>query len=163
MELRRHYHISEGWTPVRNSLDANGRLTNPKRAPGAVLNAPGLSHIEVYDTGTTPAQHFTSRFVERGKEEGWLTIENGILTIYAEPENLVYRVLRVPGRYSCFDGRKLPDDDTGALARAYLAEHHAGQPSPDPENPAGYRMINYYDCLLSAEQHERFRIKERKV
>lgn len=163
MELQRHYHTKDEWQPIKNVPDATGTLRDPHRAPGVVLNPPPFSHITVNDTGTTPEQHFTPRFVERGQNEGWLAIQDGMLTIYAKPENLVYAIKRGPGRYSCFDHAKLPDDDKGALARAYIAERYPGQTSPDPENPAGYYMINYYDCVLDAAQHARYRIQKGQV
>lgn len=159
MELRRHYHTPADWEPLRNVRRADGTLINPNRAPGALLNAPPFSHVEINDTGATARQHFTPRLVARGQEEGWIVIQDGTLTIYAQPDNLVYTIRRVPGRYSCFDGAKLPDDDTGAQARAVIAATHPGEISPDPNHPAGYECINYYECELNPEQHERFRFR----
>jgi len=158
MELKRHFTTPPGWERHCNVPDAAGRLPNPHRAPGTVLNLPPLSHVEIRHTGTSCEQHFSTRLVERGMAEGWIAIQDGHLILYAQPENLIYDIVRTPGRYSCFDGRKLPDDpgDTGALARALLAEQHTGQPSPDPNHPAGYEKINYYDCVLPAAQHAKF-------
>lgn len=164
MLLKRHYNKPAGWEPMRNKRDAKGVLTNPHRAEGALLNPPPLDHIQIRHTGLDAEQHFSTGLVEQGLEQGWIAIQDGKLILYAMPENLVYDIRRVPGRYSCFDGAKLPDDeaDRGDLARAYLAEHHSGQTSPDPQHPAGYYKINYYDCVLEASQQERFRLRKGK-
>ena len=158
MRLKRHYAKPEGWQPKWNRPDAKGQLPNPHRAAGVLLNPPPLEHIQLQHTGTTPEQNFSVGLVEKGQEEGWIAIKDGQLILYGLPENLIYDIKRFPGRYSCFDGIKLPDDedDSGKLARAYLAEHHPGEASPDPENPAGYYKLNSYECVLSAGQHAKF-------
>lgn len=164
MLLKRIYQKPAGWHPQYNHAGVDGRLPNPHRAPGVLLNPPPLDHVRIVHTGLAAEQHFTDRLVSRGVEEGWMEIQDGKLIVYATPENLIYDILRVPGRYSCFDGSKLPDDEdnTGRLARAVIAERHGGEPSPDPSNPAGYYKINYYDCVLNASQQERFRFKKGK-
>lgn len=163
MQLKRHFTKPDGWAPQRNVRDGKGMLPNPQRAPGVLLNAPPLDHVEVKHTGTDAAQHFSTRLVETGIAEGWIRIEDGTLILYATPETLTYTIVRLPGRYSCFDQSKLPDDEKGVQARAYIAEHHSGQTSPDPDNPAGYYCINYYDCLLDAAQHARHRVQKGRV
>jgi len=164
MLLKRHYTKPEGWTPRRNQRDARGVLPNPRRAAGVVLNPPPFEHIEIRHTGFHPEQNFSTKLVNAGLEEGWIAIEKGKLLLYGDPETLVYDITRGPGRYSCFDGSKLPDDeaDKGTLARAVLAERHPGQPSPDPQHPAGYYKLNHYECVLNTEQQERFRLRKEK-
>lgn len=164
MLLKRAYRKSRGWIPEYNNPREDGTLPNPHRAAGVLLNPPPLDQLQVLHTGLQEAQHFSERLVRKGQEEGWLTIDKGTLTIYAKPENLVYEIVRVPGRYSCYDGSKLPDDegDTGRLARAVIAERHAGQPSPDPAHPSGYYKINYYDCRLNAAQQATFALRKGK-
>lgn len=164
MLLKRHYTKPDGWQPQRNLRDGVGRLLNPHRAAGVLLNPPPLSHIEIQHTGLDAEHHFSTGLVEKAQEEGWMAIQDGKLILYAVPENLLYDITRLPGRYCCFDGSKLPDDedDSGTLARAYLAEHFPNQVSPDPDHPAGYYKINYYDCVLNAEQQETFRLRKGK-
>lgn len=163
MELKRQYH-AEGWQPQRNVRDSAGRLPNPHRAEGVLLNPPPLSHIEIRHTGLQARQHFSERLVLRAIEEGWMAIRDGTLILYAEPENLEYNIMQVPGRYSCFDGTKLPDDEgnTGALARQVIAQRHPGAVSPDPAHPAGYYRLNHYVCDLSAAQQDRYRLRKGK-
>ena len=165
MLVKRYYDRPKHWEPLRNVPNAAGVLPNPHRAEGALLNPPPFAGMEIKHTGTSPEQNFSERFVTKGREEGWIGIADGVLTLYGTPENLTYTILRVPGRYSCFDGSKLPDDeaDQGTLARAYIAEHHAGALSPDPENPAGYYKINHYECVLDSEQHEKYCLQKGQV
>src|SRR5690349_13848686 len=164
MLLKRHFTKPEGWQPERNVRDGKGELVNPHRAPGVLLNPPALSYVEVRHTGLDREQNFSTRLVKQAIEEGWMAIQDGKLILYSKPENLIYDIKRLPGRYSCFDGAKLPDDedDSGKLARAYLAEHYPNQPSPDPDNPSGYYKINAYECVLNAEQQEKFRLRKGK-
>ena len=164
MQLKRHYEKPAGWVPQRNRRDEMGRLLNPHRAEGVILNAPQLSHMEVKHTGLDARQHFSERLVRGAIEEGWMAIQDGKLILYAVPDNLTYDIVQVPGRYSCFDGSKLPDDDgnTGVLARQVIAERHPGETSPDPANPAGYYRINHYVCELHAAQQEQYRLRKGK-
>ena len=110
MLIKRHYDRPKDWNPQRNVPDAAGVLPNPHRAKGALLNPPPFAYTEIKHTGTSPEQNFSERFVTKGREEGWIDITDGTLTLYGVPENLVYTIVRAPGRYSCFDGSKLPDD-----------------------------------------------------
>lgn len=164
MLLKRHYLKRDGWVKRFNNPDATGQLPNPHRAPGALLNPPPLDHLVIHHTGLDAEQSFSERLVQQGVEEGFILIQDGQLILYARPENLVYDVRRTPGRYSCFDGSKLPDDDddSGRLARAVMAERHPGEPSPDPAHPAGYYKLNHYECVLNAEQQEKFRLRKGK-
>jgi hypothetical protein len=143
MQLKRHYAIPEGWEPVR---DAEGRLTNPLPVEG----------ISVKHTGTHATQNFSRRLVDAGIAEGWMSMSRGMLTLHAEEEDLTYTILRMPGMYCCHCDAKLEDDPSGATGRAHLAAEHAGTPSPDPSNPAGFRVTNAYECELDEEQHARW-------
>lgn len=98
-----------------------------KDATGALLDPPQVAHLEVKHTGTTAEQHFSTRLVAAGLAEGWLSIDGQTLTLKSEPDDLVYTILRVPGKY------------------------------PSDREPAGYEIIHYYDCVLNAEQHDRLR------
>lgn len=164
MLMKRKYRKPAGWTPEYNVPGENGRLPNPHRAAGVLLNPPPLDHVEVLHTGMSEEQNFSTRLVDRGISEGWIAVRDGKLVVYGKPENLEYDILKLPGRYSCFDGSKLPDDadDTGRQAREIIASRYPGQPSPDPNHPAGYYKINHYECKLNAAQQERFRLRKGK-
>ena len=58
---------------------------------------PVVSGIQVLYAG--PIQHFSTRLVEGAIEEGWMTMEDGLITIHDEEKPLVYKILRGPGRY----------------------------------------------------------------
>ena len=103
---------------------------------------PVLDHIKVLKS--TKRQNFTQKLINRGVEEGWLSMGQGKITLHTVPE-LNYRVVRAPGFYCCFDDAKLDDDKHGDR---YVAENYAGQTSPDKNNPAGYRKDNFFACEL---------------
>ena len=102
---------------------------------------PKLDHIKVLRAGSK--QRFSTGLVAAGAKEGWLTLGGGKITLTTRPP-VSYRIVRTPGIYCCHDGKEMGDQ---LEARAYIAAHFAGVPSPDGENPAGYTVINYYDCV----------------
>jgi hypothetical protein len=103
-----------------------------------------FDHIECLRAGSK--QKFSGGLVEAAVAEGWMTLGQGQVVLHCQPADLSYRIVRIPGRYCCHCGEKLPDDATGELARAHVAAQHAGVRSPDPENPSGYSMLNAYEC-----------------
>lgn len=121
--------------------------------------------IKVLKMPTNGVKHFSTKFVKEAQAQGWLTLDyvqeaageqptTGKLTIHGEDGNVVFNVVRGPGRYSCHGGEKLPDDDhtntPGKLAQEYVAKHYAGIASPDTQNPAGYVCPRFYNCELEA-------------
>lgn len=115
MRLKRHFHH-----------DTDAPRTTGDRVPLRLdeqTGKPILSHIEVQHTGTTRDQHFSVDLVAAGLAEGWLSIAGGKLTLHAQPEDLVYTILRVPGKY------------------------------PSKAEASGYEVIHYYDCILDEAQH----------
>ncbi len=94
-----------------------------------------------------PKQKFSGGLIEAAVAEGWMTLSKGKIILHCKPKDVHYKIERMPGRYCCWNGEKLPDDATGELARAHVRKHHAGEKSPDPENPSGYCMINAYTCV----------------
>lgn len=140
MLLKRLYDTPDGWVAER---DADGRVTN----------APPLKGLRLYHTGTNPAQNFSRRMVDTGLAEGWLTLGKGLLMIDTEQETLEYTIVRTPGTYCCHCDARLEDDPSGASGRAHVTQAHAGTPSPDPSNPAGFRVTSAYECTLNEAQH----------
>lgn len=78
-------------------------------------------------------------------ELGSLKIGN-VLDFQTVP-NVKYRVVRERGRHCAHCDEKLVDDDNGpspgSAVRAHVANEHAGEISPDPENENGYRCDNF--------------------
>jgi len=120
MKLKRHFLKPDGWV---KEVDAQGLCTNP----------PPLSHIAVQHTGSTPDQHFSDKLVAAGLSEGWLSIADGVLTLHAQPEDLHYRILRVPGKY------------------------------PVAGDPVRSEVIHYYDCVLDEAAHAKYRVQKGAV
>ena len=105
---------------------------------------PRVSHLRVLHAG--PRQNITPRIIGQGAEEGWLSMGGGTITLKTvdgQPD-LVYRIVRAPGLYCCHCETRLPDQ-TGA--RAHVAEHHPAVPSPDANNPSGYRRDDFFACV----------------
>jgi len=147
MLLKRFFKKPEDWV---KETDAAGNCTNP----------PPLDYVSLGHTGTTPEQNFSGGLINTALAEGWATISKGKLTLHVHPEDLVFTIKRMPGRYCCHCGEKLADDATGELARGHVAAAHHDTKSPDSGNPAGYCMTSAYECVLDAEQHEKFRVKK---
>jgi hypothetical protein len=146
MLLKRIYTKPEGWG---KQVDENGKCINP----------PPLDYISLANTGINPEQNFSTDLVTEGLTSGRMKIDGETLIMDTYPEPLRYTIKRRPGRYCLHCGEKLADDQTGALARLHVAEKHAGEPSPDKNVPAGYISINHFECVLNAEQHEKYRVK----
>lgn len=170
MRLKRTYKRVKGWQPVRNKRDEHGRLKDRTRPENAILNPPPIDYITVEHTGANPEQNFTEKLVRAGLREGFLSISGNKLTLQAQPEDLKYTIKRHPGYYCCHCGMELPDagvmetDEDGketgrTLGLVHVEEQHEGAESPDPSNPSGYQRLDHYECILNAEQHERFHRK----
>lgn len=125
MRLKRHYRRDETADP-----SADGR---PLLVLDEETGKPALSHIEVQHTGTSRDQHFSDSLVAAGLVEGWMSISDGQLTLHAQPEDLVYAILRVPGKYT------------------------------SKAEKSGYEVIHYYDCILDEAQHARLCVQKGRV
>jgi len=121
---------------------------------------PVLDHVAIFHTGTTPEQNFSAGLIDSGVLEGWISLGQGKLTLHVRPEALVYTLKKIPGRYCCHCQEKLPDDATGELARSHVQHAHQGATSPDPQSPAGYRMLNHYECVLDSTQHNKWKASQ---
>ena len=109
-------------------------------APGPGESWP-IAHVELVEA--RERENLPTAFVDRAVLEGWATLDRGKLVLHAKPK-VTYTILRGPGRYCCHD-------DTGPFesaeaAAAYVAANFDGADSPDPDNPAGYRVDNFYAC-----------------
>jgi hypothetical protein len=123
---------------------------------------PRLKHVEVKHTGTHAEQNFSHRIVAAGLAEGWISLGRGTLTLHAPAEDLLYAILRMPGRYCLHCDHYLADDgDRGVKLREHVSRAHAGAVSPDPATPAGYVWLTYYECRLDAAQHAKFKVVSR--
>lgn len=139
--------------------------------------APRVTGLALGHTGVRAEQNFSADFVAEAIAGGYASIDGDRLLITVRTDDdhddvLDYAIRRTPGYYCCHDGQRIPISDlaqrealTGvarlaaAEARAWLASHgHAGKTSPDPRHPAGYEVVNAYECALAPEQHARYRI-----
>lgn len=119
-----------------------------------------VTHLEVRDTGASPEQNFSHRFVEDGVAQGWITLTADTLTVRAQPEDLVFALRRQPGYYCSSTGERIPISSTswnsarrGELARAEALRWLTA----NGKEPSDYEVTNAYECVLGDEQHARFR------
>lgn len=59
-----------------------------------------FDHMELIHTGVDARQNFSVDLVAHGLTEGWIRLEGDVLHLHAVPEDLQYKVLRVPGKYA---------------------------------------------------------------
>lgn len=126
--------------------------TNGGKSDGIVR--PKVSYISLAHTGVSAEQHFSTRLVTEGLETGVMEIKNDNLILHVAPEDLKYKIKRYPGRYCLHCGKKLTDDASGKAARLHVAVEHEGK------SGVGYEAINFYDCVLDAAQHEKYRLRD---
>ena len=119
-----------------------------------------IDYIALAHTGIEPEQNFSTKLVVDFMKQGFIEIKDETLILHVHPEDLIYNIKRRPGRYCLHCVEKLPDDEKGELARLHILEKHKGILSPDPNNPSGYIALNHFECVLSAKQHEKFKVKK---
>ncbi len=171
MLLKRIYQTPEGWAPKRNVKQPDGKLLDENRPEGAVLNLPPLDYVTVLREGK-PKHLFSTKLVASAIQEGWMTLSRGKIILHTKPQELAFRIEKVPGHYCCHCGEKMAGE---VAARKHVLMVHAGLgahelpakdpdlktefhpllaarkvKSPDSGNPAGYCQINYYDCVKVA-------------
>lgn len=119
MKLKRHYKRGTG--PDVGQPQKGGDVWKPK-----------LSHIEIVHTGVTAAQRFSVKLVAASMDEGWMSVQDGMLTLRAVQEDLKYTILRMPGKYV------------------------------SATDPSVHETIYYYDCVLDAAQHRRYCVDKKE-
>lgn len=147
MELKRHFVKNEDgeWLDSDGEVvpaDESGRPTRPDDLV--------IDYIEVRSTGASSTQRFSTRMVHRELANGLMSLSQGELILHSRPE-LVYELTRTPGHYCCFCDASLGGE---AEAKAHIAEEHGDKNSPDPENPSGYFVANYYEGELLSDPIE---------
>lgn len=116
--------------------DADGNVVpNPSTGGGKV------SHLRV--RRATKRWLASPSVLEQGFAEGYFSLKDGELTIKtAEGEpDVVYKVVTPPGWYCCHCGKRIGDSKEGA---EHVKLEHPGLPSPDDNNPSGWRRDNHY-------------------
>jgi len=122
------------------------------------LNESVLSAVRLESLAAGRRHHFGDASIKKYESRGLLTKTDSTITMHTVDGDMVFNIDHPPGRYCChcgeaqqnenFDkgGDFIPQGDPrlGAGARKHVAEKHAGKTSPDPSNPSGYKMKNYY-------------------
>lgn len=115
-----------------------------------------LDYIALIDTGTTPEQNWSNRFITEGLKNKWLEfIGDKTILLHVSPETLRYDIKFAPGIYCCHCNQELVSGNEHA--KVHVLEKHNGVESPDRNNPSGYRYVHGYECILDKSQHEKFK------
>jgi len=148
----------EEWRAKFTAIDTPDGLIAAfaKQVSETLTPLPLLAGLEVNHTGVSAEQHFSTPLITELVKLNIAQLDGDELIIRAAPEDLHYTIKRTPGRWCLHCGEKLSDDANGEMARLHIAMKHNGVASPDPETPAGYVWLTYFDCTLDAEQHARF-------
>lgn len=124
------------------AVGRNG-LTETERKQYDAAVADAFDHVKVVrGPEIGEAQNFSTKFVEKQQASGLLTMDKNTIVLNTVPP-MKFRIVRRPGYYCCHDDAPMDDDKS---AKAYLEQHFKGKPSPDRNNPAGYRRDNFYSC-----------------
>jgi hypothetical protein len=106
-------------------------------------------------------QHFSPGLIDGGLAEGWLSIGQGVITIAGEAGPVAYRIVRAPGAYCCHcdapvggPERQSPGNDGLTEGQRHARDTHGDTPSPDPLNPAGYRIEAHFTGVLIGDEVE---------
>lgn len=148
-----------GPEPPRNLPDPEGRFPRPDLLMtggrvGDLLEPWPLAGVEL--VGDPPAVHrFKPQWLLAAVTQGWASLAQGRITLHTVGGDVAWRIVREPGAYCCCCGDRVGDGPTADPAEAarrctYVAACQAYQPGADPENPAGYRVDNYYEGHLEA-------------
>jgi hypothetical protein len=141
MLLKRHYDLPSGFKDW-DDWKARGRKMDKR---GRVLNLPKVKGIDLLSLGQSPNWNVSPNLLNSGLRDGWLSLKDGVLTLHSQNKGDVrFNVVRNPGYYCCHCGMHLEDS---ASAREHVAEEHAGEESPDRNNPSGYELASYYACV----------------
>jgi hypothetical protein len=114
----------------------------------------GGVEMTIEHTGSSRQQNFSTRMVAEGVRDGWMVLQGDVLILKTFPEDLHYHIYRRPGMYCCHCDMELPNNTD--IGQMHVATEHAGEPSPDSQNPSGYLVLNGYATTLDAHQHARY-------
>jgi len=124
-----------------------------------------VTHVKIIETGTVPEQVFSDRLVVEGLLHGWvkMDLDERTIVMKADPEDLRFELLAVPGYYCVSTGERIPisqiawdrmrstgqGDLSYREAQAWLKANGKGT--------RDYRVNNGYEVRLGDEQHQRFK------
>ncbi len=113
--------------------------------PGAPQALPKVKVLRLSDR-----QRFSPSAVLEGVMAGFMTLSRGRLVIHGTAPgaertaaDVVFKIKRVPGLWCCHCRARMSDS---VQAQQHVIANHAGQASPDRNNPAGYEQLNALDC-----------------
>lgn len=99
-------------------------------------------------------QRFTPEFLNAAARQSWGKVSGGVLEVGTHGPAVRYQLTRSPGIYCCHCLEQLGDlGEGGTPAKAarlldHVAKCGKRKPSPDANNPAGYRSEHYHTGVL---------------
>lgn len=98
--------------------------------------------------------HFPVDMVTKAVGEGWISLNQGRLTIHTLDGDVIYRIDRTPGAYCCHCGQRIGDGPAATSREADRRRTHTDECCDGADHPAewpgGYEVINYFDCTLES-------------
>lgn len=94
-------------------------------------------------------QKFSPSLIERGVHQGYISTGDGKITFKTPPGTppVVYKIVELPGEFRCCHCNALVDGDP-KNAKAHIDTQHPNTPSPDSNNPSGWKQELVYTCEL---------------
>lgn len=122
-----------------------------------------VDYVDVIHTGICREQNFARRLVEDAVADGWMSIDGDVLIIKAQPEELVYKILRDPGYYCKSTQEKIPISHRAwvrilSTGKGDLSKKEAVLWLTKNQKPASdYEIITSYECILDEVLHEKYK------
>lgn len=148
---------------VPEGVTISAQINTQRRSDGSLVVVERiLPPVKAVQIRSAPErQNFSTRLVIEATDAGWMQLVTAggeaqhsarQIVITTDAGDLVYNVLRGPGRYCCHCGDKLEDDEftnphrAGERARQHVTDAHGDAPSPNKAEPSGYEYLHYYEC-----------------
>ena len=160
MYLKRHYEPAslEKWQTAREKfvednvadliphMSRQQAVTTLRNRFADENERPAMTHIEVLRL--TKEWRPSKVIIQQGVAEGWASLGKGVITLHTAEDqpDIEFDILRAPGIYSCFDGKRFASVKEAQEALEPLLEESQ---SPDPDNPAGYLHTTSFECVVT--------------
>jgi len=153
-DLPKHVKLQDDrikWIPCgRENPNAIG-VVKRGRTEYSIPLWPIVNGVEIQEMPLDGKHNFSTTLIEDCQHAGWLTQTDKHIVIHsANMGDVAFKIIKQPGRYCLHCGEKLEDDTLGVLARKHIEDHHAGEKSPDENNPSGYVCNNFYATEVEA-------------
>jgi hypothetical protein len=122
------------------------------------------SHVRVVHTGTSPEQNFSTRLVDAGVAQGWVSVSGDRLLMKTDAAPLAYTVKRPPGYYCKSTDAPIPVSDAAWRILTRYAITDEARPevlawlAAQGKAADDYDLSLAWECVLDAAQHDAFKV-----